>query len=653
MTSWEDVKRLAVSEARVALSAITDLSAIQEAFRRWWRSIDHEKAMSGTHLASFAATGELAKSFESAGLKGAAEFVLSDWSPAGPRRPGAWIVAQLLGTSLAEHMFATSATCLPRSPQFFGCDSMGAWDAFDAALSDLLQDLEKQSIAFKWLDKSVARANEVPEKFTYADQQSRDALLRACRQARQTPPDEPEWEHLLDVMVPGLWLVKPLLRVDPKRTLGKLAELPHPAFVCGALAENFAEAPTAYLATLIAAAPHAFDGAGNYLYGGAVVVELLNRAGAAIRRNALDAEGRLPTAPMDESDRLRKAVEALQDEIDPIVEALSSRDDALPLTWCWLERLIIDGAKRGFWTNTRSHAPLDPVAPHLVIHPLGLLLASLSRRLKLRSDWRSWIDKKNRLWRINRLSAVIMVATESLPPPELDTFLRQALADEDIEVAGADNLVSRCGSSIETVGACALARVPDRATWFTEVWQHLRAKRERSWEIETDKPDRDHAAELLVIWGLGVIAYTGAGERRNIWMAVEGALRDARQTDAKAQVRVFWVAAVQRLFAHCRRDNAATIAITPDELTDFLFPYVAADAIFMHTLLALADGGWQPRELARIVSDASGDIARLIDQYIEFDGSRRKEHALIDRLNRLRDKCTSRDVDHNQDTKSH
>lgn len=629
MTSWEDIKRQAANEARDALSAVPDIGALHESLRRWWHSIDYHGARSGADLANLAATRELARLLNDAGLKDAADFVLSDWSPAGPHRPGAWIVAQLLGTSLAAHMFATSATALPRSPRFFGWDEIGAWEAFDAALSDQLLDASKLSIAIKWLDESVARANEEPGKFTYADTLSQDALRQ------QAPPDEPEWEHRFDVMVTGLWLITPLLRIDPKRTLGKLAELPHPAFVCSALTEKLAEAPAPYLATLIAAAPLAFDRAGNYLHSGAVVVEILNRAGAVVRQSAVDAEGRLPTASMDESDQLLKAAEALQAAVDPIIEALFSRNDAIPLAWSWIERLIFEGSKRGFWTNTRLRAPFDPFTPHLVLHPLGIMLVSLCRRLQLRPDWRAWIDKKDRLWRIDRLSAVVMVATETLQPPELGAFLRQALADEDIEVAGAESLVSRCGSSIETVGACAMARLPERATWFTQVWQHLRAKRERSWEMEADKAARDYAAELLVIWGLGATTYTAAEERQVIWMAVEQAMRDARQTDSKARPGVFWVAAAQRLFAHCRRGNAATIAITPDELTDLLFPYVAADATFMHIVLALADGGWEPCELARIVANASGDMARLIDQYIEFDGNRRKEHALIDRLKKL------------------
>lgn len=133
-------------------------------------------------------------------------------------------------------------------------------------------------------------------------------------------------------------------------------------------------------------------------------------------------------------------------------------------------------------------------------------------------------------------------------------------------------------------------------------------------------------------------------------MAVEGALRDARQTDAKARTGVFWVVAMQRLFAHRRRGNGATVAVTPDELTDLLFPYVAADATFMHILLALADGGWQPCELAKIVANASGDMVRLIDKYIEFDGNRRKELALIDRLNRLRVEITNLCEVHDEDT---
>jgi hypothetical protein len=170
---------------------------------------------------------------------------------------------------------------------------MGAWEAFDTALGELLQDQAKQSIALKWLEECVAHANQEPGKFTYSDTQSRDALRRACEQQRQLSSDKPQWEHRFDVIVPVLWFVNPLLRIAPKRTLAKLAELPHPAFVCSALTESLGDWATTDLATLITAAPLAFDGADRYLHSGAVVVELLNRAGAAVRRKAMDAEGRL------------------------------------------------------------------------------------------------------------------------------------------------------------------------------------------------------------------------------------------------------------------------------------------------------------------------------------------------------------------------
>lgn len=47
--------------------------------------------------------------------------------------------------------------------------------------------------------------------------------------------------------------------------------------------------------------------------------------------------------------------------------------------------------------------------------------------------------------------------------------------------------------------------------------------------------------------------------------------------------------------------------------------------------------------------NASGDMARLIDQYIEFNGNRRNEHVLIDRLNKLRAESASPPADHGRD----
>lgn len=636
MTNWEEFKRRNIAIARDAVSNVADRDALDRAFRSWRQSIERDGVKAGSELAGHTATSKLAAALHFAGLKDAAEFVLSDWSPTGPFRLGGWIVAQLIGNAFAAHVFASSDSGAPRTPHFFGCEAMGAWEAFDDAVQTLLQDQSAQSKAFKWLDTLVAHANSTPGDFTCGDTQSREALRRACDDEKARPPIEPEWEHRLDVVVPLVWAIAPLLRIDPKRTLAKLADFPHPTFICGALPSCLDEFASVDLAALIEASPPAFDADGSYLSSGAVVVELLSRAGAAIRRKAKGADGRLPTAAMGDTDGLRPAAEALQAEINPIIDGIFSRDDAVPLAWCWLERLIFEDARRGLWTCRDIDRSQPTAAPMLVLNPLGLLVESVCLRLQLRPDWKSWADQKKSLWRIDRLTAAILVAPRSTAPAEIAVWLRNLLLGDAIEVAAAEQHVTRGGTLIEIAGGCALVPLPDCAEWFTRTWQALRAKRERSWDIDADQTHQDASAQLLIIWGLGSLRYLPAGERQAMWAAVERALRDAKQTDANSGIGgSFWVAALRRLFSHLDRRSSAAIYVTLDELSELLFPYVEADAAFTEIILALNDGGWQSRTLSEVVSHASGDMSSLIEQYVEFDAMRRKEHAKISRLHEL------------------
>ena len=134
MTSWEELRNSGISGARGALAKLKHGSRILAAFAAWWKEQETSSNAGPVRLHLHPSTLHLAGELRAAGLDAAADFAVTQWVAEGPIHPGVWTFSILLGESFVAEFIDRLTDASWQSPQFYGLENFGAWDAFESLL---------------------------------------------------------------------------------------------------------------------------------------------------------------------------------------------------------------------------------------------------------------------------------------------------------------------------------------------------------------------------------------------------------------------------------------------------------------------------------------------------------------------------------------
>ncbi|MHB8257113.1 MAG: hypothetical protein ACYDE0_07735, partial [Acidiferrobacterales bacterium] len=371
MINWEEVKAEGLEAARVARGNLRDEDGISAAFAQWWRATDDASAEQRAVIHEHPATRILADELRTAGADAAADFALSPWTGAGPIRSSTWLFSVLLGESFVPIFVEALLKGIWRRPEFYGLNSFGAWEAFDATLRrKLKEDQKARMAAMNWLRQLVNSIKANPA--LYADYRARldGTVLRLVQKYAEAPGVEDAWEnpHNPQILLEDSFLWDVLLELRPAETLVLLGTMPYPVFIRSCLLGNRLERHPDELARLIEIAPRAFVDGDRFQAGGAVIVHLLEIAGAAIQMTTMDKDGTVRIAPAGRPDLLSATIERCEAATKVVVDALFARPDAVPLAWAWLDHLISQGRLRRNWpARSVSSAGLAVNLPMILV----------------------------------------------------------------------------------------------------------------------------------------------------------------------------------------------------------------------------------------------------------------------------------------------
>jgi hypothetical protein len=432
MKSFEEIRSAGIRDARAALTHADGKATIAMGFVEWWGGDpDDGKGDVSAQKVVRPSAERLAAVLHAAGMEDAAGFALGQWVNEGPIHPGVWLFAILLGESFVDPFVAALLVNGWRTPNFFGLETYGAWEAFIDSLRDRLRTTaEACDAAFRRIHLSVENLRENPLTNIPAYQRVRGQIEERAKRYLASPDIDEVWEQQFDPLVwlndYFLWHV--LLEIRPADTLALLGDMPHPGFMRNCFrSERLAGRPDD-VGGLIRAAPDAFNGGGAFQARGAVALLLLEIAGLAIEQTAREPDGSIIVVALDNREALAAVIERCQAGTKTILDALSRRD-GIALAWAWLERMMFGGKLRG--RPSASDGGLAVSVPTLAI-------IAISERLCWRHEWKEWIGERKKLWRVYRLTSVLAIGAFGQEPDKerLASALDWALLEAEIDYAG-------------------------------------------------------------------------------------------------------------------------------------------------------------------------------------------------------------------------
>jgi hypothetical protein len=170
---------------------------------------------------------------------------------------------------------------------------------------------------------------------------------------------------------------------------------------------------------------------------------------------------------------------------------------------------------------------------------------------------------------------------------------------------------------VALVGGHAVAALNNPGDWFEATWEKLRPIRERNWNGGKSGGKQNSTAELLVLWGLAAHEFLRNNSGPGLWVNVEKAVRDARQTDAFGYAPM-WTNALPRLFSSFPGDKGSESGQVEREMSKALLPYIAADYAFLVLITSLVDQGWSADTIRSAVEIAGFDLKRIVRQFLDM-----------------------------------
>jgi hypothetical protein len=265
-----------------------------------------------------------------------------------------------------------------------------------------------------------------------------------------------------------------------------------------------------------------------------------------------------------------------------------------------------------------------------MINRIGILVRALSARLRPRRKQEGWIAETEPLERQYRAVAVLSVAAFGSGTGGVDTgAVARALLKQGFEMTRPNEWIYLPGAPLRTVPGDALIGIPDIASWFSQTWSAIRFEHERAWPNRAHRALGANPAEIMGLWGLGIIESLAADltrrdDLRTMWLTLEIVLREARLIEARMG-KDFWCQAVARLFAwwpHAFEfQSAQKVDGTPSPIAvtlgDVLAPYVGIDNDFMAIVVSLYEKGIDVPTLDDAVGRSEKDLLRMIRRFVE------------------------------------
>lgn len=611
MAEWAEVRATEIADAERTLSARADAAELRGLVTAW---VDATRSLGSSPpngVAAEPATVALAEELERRDLGQLSQALRLLDQREGAIPPGRWLLARLLGSAVAACFADGLAAGERRLIELRGLESYGAWDAFAAELPECLRsDVAAQEGFWRELASLVETVRAEPER--YALTAHRESVRAAVEAYREMPEVGEAWETRLDsyVLLDEGFLFTVARRIDPERYLAHLGRLPHPVFV-GQCVDG---GECGDLPGLIRAAPPAFDGAGAYRPEGMVIISLLQACAAECRRRAWGGRDTpRPVGPADEGS-LEPARADLEAFADAALEVLFDRGDAIAVGWLWLERLVFEGEHRGLWRCDRQQGT------GLVLDPLMGLISRLSARLEPRADRLAWIREAQDLWRVDRIAAVLAVATgrEPAEPETRETLLGELLIGLEPAYAGAVQAIERSDCIVGRIGAVHVLGAAEPERFVGNLWDELRPVRERAWHFGSEEV-RNGVAELAVLWAVCAMEMAAGDLRRKLWLALSSILESAMQTDHPSSPGGFWPATLRRL---CRSASAILTGAPAEDLdvlAELIRPRVRADDLFFELVFVLENGGIDRSVIEAAVARWGLGLADLARRYLAME----------------------------------
>jgi len=486
------------------------------------------------------------------------------------------------------------------------------WEDFaDSAAEALGKNPNALEAFVDFLAAIVTRANDAPDTVTEIPPR-RASMASMVEQFARTGTFQDVWDSdLVPVLFGPSDSFEILRRADPQRFAKMIDELPHPSLVKQCLCSKALRESLQDVLMLLRLARPAFHTEGDRRCCGMAAILLLQLASE-----------QLLSEPDDESvGDLNQGIATFSDNCRGVLEVVFARSDGVKLAWYWLENLVRQ--------NPRVSPPRRSAPRTLIINRIGILANAISSRLAPRRDQDAWIAEAAPLARQFRAVAVLSVtAFATVPDLDVGNAAKGLLKGSGFELTRASELINLPGAPLRTIPGDALARIPNIASWFASSWTALRFERERAWRPKGS--DRSNPAEIMGLWGLGVIESlmmsTPVKQRdaAAMWSAVERVFREARLVEPRLG-RDFWTEAVARLFRWWPQIFLAVEDIAGDQAKSFapaalggvLTPYAEISGDFMAVIVSLQQGGLAPSMLDGAARGARLDILRMIHRFLE------------------------------------
>ena len=382
----------------------------------------------------------------------------------------------------------------------------------------------------------IARANDAPDTVTEIPPR-RASMASIVEQFARAGNFQEVWEaDRWPILFRSSDAFEILRRADAERFVKMVDQLPHPTLVKQCLSSKALLTSPRDALILLRLANMAFDTEGRWQRSGMAAILLLQSASEQLLS---------PRGDEEETEDLSKGIAQFRNAVGGVLDILFARLDGAELAWHWLENLL---------RQTPRLPPVGRGDPRKqMINRIGILAHALSSRMTPRRAQDAWIREAEPLARQYRAVAVLSVTAFTTTVTDLDvgSIAKGLLKGDGFELTRANELIQLPGAPLRTIPGDALATIPNVASWFTNTWSALRFERERAWR--TTRQGRANPAEIMGLWGLGVVeSFVISGQARKaaaaeMWLAVERVLREARLVEPRLG-RDFWSQAVARLF---------------------------------------------------------------------------------------------------------
>lgn len=331
-----------------------------------------------------------------------------------------------------------------------------------------------------------------------------------------------------------------LRRADRGAYLTAVETLPHPGLAQHVIATAGRHASLAELCLLLRDAGPAFDPDGTWIEESTVPFLLL---ALCTERLSGSAE------PRDEGeDRDAPSTAAtVGDMLPEILNALAARPDGFPLGYAWLQYLMWSGHARGRW---RKGPTAGPAADLLTV------LQLLGAWLPPHPEPEKWIAEEQELWRNDRIYSILMVLLShgAAEHKSAADFIGRVIQQDLASSFGVERFAAEAGSHERHIIGSAIAKIPDSATWFRELWANLFHLRDRARRYRHGRDSRipPNVGQVAVIWGLCGLGFIDPASEasRALWVQLEAAARESILTDSVRLYNDAWRAALCWLGAY-------------------------------------------------------------------------------------------------------